>query len=189
MLRGELMLDWIVSMDMQIIQWVSGLEFPKVLDGFMAFLTTIGNAGLVWIAIILLLLIFKKTRGLGIAAAIALILNTLLVNGILKPLVDRPRPFMIMEGIDLLIKEPSEPFSFPSGHASSSFAVAAALFFASHRNKYTYLAIALAALITLSRLYFCVHFPSDVIVGSVIGITMGYMGYRLYLLVNRKYNI
>lgn len=179
--------EWIYQWDVSIIEGLKNFDGPLVLDYFMAFVSTIGNTGFIWIVISVILLFFKKTRGIGIAAIIALILNTILVNVLLKPIVNRPRPYAIIEGIEYIIKTPSEPYSFPSGHASSSFAVATAIYFTSFRNKYAYLALVLAALIAFARVYFCVHFPSDVIVGSLIGILMGYIGYKSYLGLNKSF--
>ncbi|WP_105614419.1 phosphatase PAP2 family protein [Vallitalea okinawensis] len=180
-------LEWVYQLDISIIEGFKTFNAPLLLDYFMAFISTIGNAGLIWIVVSITLLLFKKTRGIGIAAIIALILNTVLVNLFLKPIFNRPRPYAIIEGIEYIIKTPSEPYSFPSGHASSSFAVATAIYLTSFKNKFAYLALILAALIAFARVYFCVHFPSDVIIGSLIGILMGYIGYRSYLKLDKSF--
>lgn len=64
-------------------------------------------------------------------------------------------------------------FSFPSGHSISSFAAAGVLFF--RREKGRVAALILAALIAFSRAYLYVHFPSDVVTGSLLGFAAAYL--------------
>ena len=89
----------------------------------------------------------------------------------IKPVVARLRPCQVIEGVRLLVRCPHS-YSMPSGHAISSFAAASALFYLS-RLSVPLLArcypLLLAALIALSRIYLGVHYPSDVIVGALIG--------------------
>jgi membrane-associated phospholipid phosphatase len=61
--------------------------------------------------------------------------------------------------------------SFPSGHSTSAFALFAVLSFAVENKKYSFLFLALAALVGYSRIYLGQHFISDVAVGSFIGVT------------------
>ena len=69
-------------------------------------------------------------------------------------------------------------YSFPSGHSSSSFAAATALFI---MNKKTGVcAYVLAFLIAFSRLYNYVHFPSDVICGIILGILSALLIYFIF---------
>lgn len=108
----------------------------------------------------------KKTRAWGIAVSAALLVDLLLCNVLLKPLVARPRPYTFRPELTLLVKAPRD-FSFPSGHAAASFAAASALLYSKCRGWIP--ATALAAAIALSRLYLYVHYPSDVICGAVLG--------------------
>lgn len=84
---------------------------------------------------------------------------------ILKPIIGRPRPFMV-EAFDLLIKEPMG-YSFPSGHTGSSFAAAFTIYY--YNKKEGILALILAALIGFSRMYLSVHYPTDVLAGLILG--------------------
>ena len=59
----------------------------------------------------------------------ALVLDMVLCNGILKPLVGRARPFTANPSIQLLVSKPAD-YSFPSGHTAAAFAAVLALFFA-----------------------------------------------------------
>lgn len=137
--------------------------------------TTMGNGGMIWIILSLGLLCFKKTRKAGLYGLIALILVAILNNSIIKAIVQRPRPFTHTE-ISLLISPPGG-YSFPSGHTSSSFAAATAIFLQNRNIGIP--ALILAALIGFSRLYFFVHFPSDVFVGMLEGILTAFLVTKL----------
>lgn len=140
----------------------------------MPLLSGLDNGGAVWLVLTGLLLLFPKHRKAGIAILIALGIEVICCNLVLKPLVARIRPCDINTAIQLLIARPTD-FSFPSGHTGSSFAAASALLF-SH-NKLWIPATILAVLIAFSRLYLYVHYPSDVLAGALIGIICGWFGY------------
>ena len=91
------------------------------------------------------------------------------VNFVLKDLVARDRPPEAI-GFDALVGVPGSP-SFPSGHAMTAFATAAAVAVLAPRMRWPVLA--LAALIGFSRVYLGVHFWFDVLVGSVLGLAIG----------------
>jgi membrane-associated phospholipid phosphatase len=91
------------------------------------------------------------------------------LNAVLKAIVDRSRPPEAI-GLDALVGVPGSP-SFPSGHAMSAFAVAAAIAFLAPRLRWPVLG--LAAVIAFSRVYLGVHFWLDVIVGSALGLAIG----------------
>jgi undecaprenyl-diphosphatase len=93
------------------------------LTPIVKFITSLGNAGMIWIAITLILLIFKKTRKLGGICALSLISSLVINNFILKNLVARVRPYDQISALNLII-EKQKDWSFPSGHTGSSFACA-----------------------------------------------------------------
>ena len=97
----------------------------------------------------------------------ALVLDMVLCNGILKPLVGRARPFTANPSIQLLVSKPAD-YSFPSGHTAAAFAAVSALFFAGEKKIWKG-ALVLAVLIAFSRLYLYVHYPTDVLGGAVVG--------------------
>ncbi len=82
----------------------------------------------------------------------------------------RPRPFVTHPDLIALL-DPGDQWSFPSGHSLSSFAAASALCF--YHRKSSIPAFLLAAAIAFSRLYACVHYPTDVLAGALIGIACG----------------
>lgn len=156
------------NIDFSILFWIQEHIVNEGLTPIMKFFTTIGNGGMIWIILCIILLLFKKTRRIGLVAAVSLLLVAILNNEIIKAIVQRPRPFTYTD-IELLIAAPGG-YSFPSGHTSSSFAVATAIFLKD--KKLGTAALLCAALIGFSRMYFFVHFPSDVLTGMIEGILM-----------------
>jgi len=143
----------------------------KFLDAIMVFITSLGDAGILWIFIALILLVTKKYRKYGMIIAASLLLGLLIGNILLKNLVGRERPFASREDIELLIHAPRD-FSFPSCHTLSSFAAAGSIYYMNKR--WGLAALIIAALIGLSRLYLYVHFVTDVLAGMLIGLLIAY---------------
>ena len=156
-----------------------------ILDTIMCVITKLGNAGMIWILLTVILLIIPKTRRTGVILMLALCVDVVLCNGILKNLVRRIRPFDVNTAIQLLVNRPVD-YSFPSGHTAASFASVAGLFMAGEKRLWKP-ALVLAVLIAFSRLYLYVHYPTDVLGGLLLGLLSGYIGSRLVLwLMNRK---
>ena len=97
-------------------------------------------------------------------------------NVCLKNLIARPRPCWLDSSVRLLIANPTD-YSFPSGHTLSS-TIAATILTKTDR-RFGYVAIPLAVLIALSRLYLYVHFPSDVLAAAVLGVLIGKVSDRV----------
>lgn len=145
-------------------------------DKFFSVITHLGDAGIFWIILTLILLCIKNTRKIGLVMLVALILDVIICNGLLKPIVNRTRPFVVNPDAPLISARPIDA-SFPSGHTSASFCCAFALMF--KKVKYWIPAMVLSALIAFSRLYLYFHYPTDVIGGVIVGLLCGYAGYIL----------
>ncbi|MBQ9867400.1 MAG: phosphatase PAP2 family protein [Lachnospiraceae bacterium] len=173
------------SFDISILEYVMNNIRKEWLDPIVIFITHLGKAGIAWILLILVLLLFKKTRRVGLACGVALVLNVILCNGIIKPLVARPRPYDLYQHIVCIVK-PQWDYSFPSGHTAASFSVSSVLPYMKMKKRYSIPALVLALLIALSRIYVCVHYPTDVICGAVLGGMAGFAGFMLYTRVIEK---
>lgn len=171
--NNEMEVTMIQHLDETIIRFIYNNMHFKFLNELMICITTLGNLGIIWMVICVILISNKKYRVFGIAGLFALILNAILGEGIIKHLVKRPRPFLTMEDINLLIKAPNG-YSFPSGHTSSGVAVMCVLTY--YKDKLYKLkpfiigAWILAILIMFSRLYLTVHYLSDILGGVLLGI-------------------
>ena len=147
----------------------------EVLDSFFLGLTRVaGSYGQLWLIIAALLLIFKKTRKAGISVLIAYLAVYLLGQIILKQLISRPRPCQIDQAFALLVARPSSS-SFPSTHSAWAFGAATAIFM--RHRKLGAAAYAVAALIAFSRMYMFLHFPTDVLFGTALGIALGVLAH------------
>lgn len=159
--------EMITPWDASVLEAIQGIKC-EFLDTFMALMSFLGDKGLIWIAIGLTLCFFKKTRATGVMVLCAMLVGLLLGEFGIKNIICRPRPFVTY---DFTVNGhiPSG-YSFPSGHTTSSFAAATVIFICN--KKLAIPAGLLAFLIAFSRLYNCVHYPTDVICGAVLGIVL-----------------
>ena len=174
------MAEFLLELDGGILLWMQAFLRQSWLSPVVKGYTHLGDHGILWITLCLVLFLIPKTRRIGLAGAFALCCSLLCTNLILKPLVARPRPWLMVEGLVNLVNE-HDPKSFPSGHTSSAFAAATAFFrtLPGDRKKWKWLVMALAVLMGLSRLYVGVHYPSDVLAGALVGAFCGWAGCKL----------
>ena len=171
-------MNFITKIDVAILNLMQNLESP-LMDKIMTTITALGNMGIFWILLILIFLSSKEYKNLGKLMLICLLLNVIIVNLILKPAVDRQRPFEIVDGIKLLVLKPQDP-SFPSGHSSISFCMLTVILLFSKSNTLKIITTVLSILIAFSRLYLYVHFPSDVFCGIIIGVLTSILTLKFY---------
>lgn len=167
--------DIIQGFDEQALVWIAENIRCAVLDPFMKLYTQLGNTGMLFIVLGVLTLFFKQTRKAGLSALCAMLIGLIVVNFTIKPLVSRPRPWLVIENFVNLVPE-HDPNSFPSGHTNAAFAFALAVCMSAPKRWMKVTAVCMAAVMGLSRLYVGVHFPSDVLAGAVIGSLCGLAG-------------
>ena len=159
-------------MDFSILYAIQNMRNP-IMDAFILALTNImGSYGQIWLIIGAALCIFKKTRSCGAAILISYALVFLTGQFALKDLIARARPCHIDETVELLVRRPSS-FSCPSTHTAWAFAAATSIFLYFRKPGIGVLII--AALIGFSRMYLFVHFPTDVLLGAVLGIILAFV--------------
>lgn len=166
-----------MAFDFWILDFIQAYLRSPFMDMIMPVVTRLGDHGVFWIAAAIALLLIPRTRRVGALVALALIIEFVCCDIVLKPLVARIRPFAVSTDISLLIAPPVD-FSFPSGHTGASFASASAMYFGRKYFGKNYLwisAAVIAALIAFSRLYLYVHYPTDVLAGLCLGIASGWL--------------
>lgn len=163
------MISKIKNIDKKILMYIAKLQKP-FLNKIMIFFTVMGNNGVIWLLISVPMLLNYSSRTKGIKLIVSLALAGFMGEIIIKRLVGRERPFDEPDFDDVLIKKPIT-YSFPSGHTSSSMAAATTISFC-----FPHLAVpafALGIIISFSRLYLQVHYPSDVLAGAALGLICG----------------
>ncbi len=173
------MIEAIQDLDTGALLYIQDFLRTPFLTPIMVFSSKLGNAGFIWIFTGLLLLVSKKTRRGGFDLLICLIAAYIVNDLVIKPLVARPRPYDTIEALQILVK-PLSSYSLPSGHTNFSFAAATALTLA--YGKRGALAYIPAVLIAVSRCYVGVHYPTDVLLGMLVG-TM--VALTVYLLLQK----
>lgn len=152
--------------DFEILFFIKNHIRNGLLDVVVPFYTNLGDDGIIWIALGIVMLIPKKTRKCGIMVLGALLVMVVLNNIILKNLIARPRPCATYPELVELVHIPTS-YSFPSGHTVSAMAVAFTIL--TQHKKLGSIVLVMAFLMGLSRLYVGVHFPTDVYGGIIVG--------------------
>lgn len=152
--------------DFEILFFIQKYLRNDILDVIVPFYTSLGEDGIIWITVGVILLIPKKTRKCGIMVLCALLVMLVVNNIVLKNLIARSRPcWTYPEMVDLV--EIPKSYSFPSGHTVSAFAVS--LVILSQHKKLGIVTVIMAALMAFTRLYVFVHFPTDIFGGMLVG--------------------
>lgn len=159
--------EFITPADTAILDFIQQYIKCEFLDVIMAFFSFIGESGAIWFAAAIVMLFPRKTRSTGVMVICAIALGFIVGELAIKNIVCRPRPFIANPDIVLNIKPPSG-YSCPSGHSCSSLAAATVMLIKDKRFGIPALCVAL--LIVFSRLYNYVHYPSDVLLGMMLGI-------------------
>lgn len=169
-------------MDYSILKWISEVLHSPLLNEIMKFITSLGDLGVVWLLFSAYLYLVKKNKHAACFLLVTVALTWVCNDVVLKNIFVRDRPFLTYPDLIALIERPLSS-SFPSGHSATSFAAAVFLF--SVNKKTGLFALVIALLIGFSRLYVCVHYPTDVLAGAFLGTCLG----LLFIQVAKKYKI
>lgn len=192
-------MDAILSFDSSILLWIQNSLRADFISPVVKVITHLGDKGIFWIALTLVLLAFKKTRRLGVLCGVSMVIGLLVTNLVIKNWVARVRPYELMDPqfpelrhplfkqLELIIGK-ADDWSFPSGHTTNSLACAWVLFRRTDK-KWGVPALVLAILIALSRLYVGIHYPTDVLGGAVIGIGSACLSMWLVPKLERRFPV
>ena len=176
------MIDFLYSIDVMIFFFINHTLANPMLDWLMPFLTDLNKHS---VAIVIALAFAGLTiwkGGMKGRAAIGVLIVTIIISdqlnsAFLKELFDRVRPCRALEGVRLLVSC-GGGMSFPSSHAVNNFAGAFVISHFYPKQKWYWFSF--AALVALSRPYVGVHYPSDILVGSIVGIGVGFLTTALW---------
>ncbi len=176
------------GLDKAIANWVANTF--KDNKPFVVFEHIVTWGGTVWVivALIILLLIFKKTRKIGVCATMACLLTFLINHFILKPTIMRPRPFVEDSDLTVLCElagmDLPTGYSMPSGHAAVTAALAVSIMLYSWKLGIP--AIIYALLVGFSRVFLCVHYFTDVLAGFALGTVIAVATYFLIKFIKNR---
>jgi len=141
------------------------------LDDLMLLASAVGRAGFVWWTTALIAMVFPRRRMAAFRLILAVAMAYLLVDGFIKPVIGRERPFDVVVDARLIDQRPVTS-SFPSGHTAAAFAgaLAASRLFPRARLAWWILALGIA----ISRIYVGAHWPTDVLSGAAIGLAVAW---------------
>ncbi len=178
---GALLLAMQNSFEMDILLWLQNHR-TQWLTIVMRIFTSAGDFGAVWILAGAALTVSKRYRRQGFVMLLTLGVCFLLSEGFLKNIICRPRPFRVQPELDIIIPPPVGMFSFPSGHSSAAFAGALSLSYTDRR--FSVMAFSVAVLVAVSRIYFGVHYPTDIIAGAAVGLCCAYVIWKVFPIKN-----
>lgn len=166
------MLDFLYSFDLSLFYFFNHTLSAPFLDRFFSIITNVNNWYIAY-AILLAAAFFKGGRT-GKIAVIGIILLIIITDQtshrIIKELVQRIRPCNVLPDV-ITPLGCSGTYSFPSNHAVNNFAAAVFLTALYPRLKWVFLVTAL--LVSISRIYLGLHYPSDILAGALIGAAAG----------------
>src|SRR5438094_7420663 len=159
-----------LTLDARLFGWVVAHRV-HALDSLMWILSVVGRGGIVWLILGMLLAGARRIAPQSLAQlALAIVLASVAADRVIKPAVQRVRPFQSNPTIQVIGGHPRD-WSFPSGHSANAFAGATVLTHALPPAAVVWWALACA--IAFSRVYLGVHYPLDVIGGAVVGMACG----------------
>lgn len=172
------------SFNMAILNQFKDWHGP-VIDKIMQGFTLVGTDGIIFLIVGLILLITVRHRKAGFMILFASSINLVIVEA-LKHIVKEPRPFITHpQLLHFVIGTPPSSYSFPSGHASAAFvgAFVVGYFF----KKWRIPVYIFATCVAVSRPFLLVHYPTDVIVGAIIGVISGIIAFFLYKVILKNF--
>jgi undecaprenyl-diphosphatase len=174
--------------ELQFMRWANEWWGLPILDQILPWFTYLGSHFAVILFIIISWVITKKRKIFW-----RLVLLYAIESGViygLKYLIQRQRPFFFLDMASKLSRGPGEILdpSFPSAHATFSFMMAMLLSYWFPRHRVIFFIV--AGFISWTRIYLGLHYPTDVIVGALMGygITRVYIYFYLSRRDNRGFN-
>lgn len=169
------------NFEIAIMEHFENMRGP-VLDKLVEGITMLGEETIMLVLVIALWFAFDKHLAQKFFFVTALSLNA---NGVIKNIVKRPRPWAVGD-ITCLRQETATGYSFPSGHTQTFSTWSSAAAYYVKRVSVWITVIALIIAVACSRIYLGVHYPSDVVVGALLGVAFGVFGSVLFDKVTNK---
>lgn len=151
--------------DDKILYYINDKLYNQRIEKIMMFFTYLGDFSFIWLVYALVAFI-RGEKKLAAAVIIVMLFVNAINNGFIKATFQRKRPFEDHPDICIAIENPYGS-SFPSGHSANAFACA--LVIMHFYIDFGFIALILAILIAVSRMYLKVHYFTDVLFGAIVG--------------------
>lgn len=185
------MIEFLYSIDVTIFFFINHTLSNPVFDLFMPFLTDLNKHKPVLLFLLLFVGYVLWKGGTTGRITISILIITIIISdqlnsSVLKEIFSRIRPCRSLDGVRLLV-DCGGGLSFPSSHAVNNFAAATVISNFYHKQKWYWFAFAF--LVAFSRTYVGVHYPSDILAGSILGFIIGFIIVSIWKSINTKFKI
>lgn len=165
------------SYDTRALGWVVSRPNARRAAQVARMISRLGD-GPLYAVLGVLLALFEAHSGRSLlAGALLAFLIELPLYLVLKNLIRRPRPADAIDSLSAFI-QPSDKFSFPSGHTAGAFVMATLL--TAYYPVCAPVVYPLAAMVGISRVMLGVHFPTDIVAGALLGLSCAFFSLFLF---------
>jgi len=180
------LLERIIQIDTSVFYILNSKATNVVFDFLMPILTNLDYWKIPLAVMVVLLATFGKRKGriAVVLLVIGVALSDQICNTVVKPLVGRMRPCNVLDNVRLLVNC-IHSLSFPSSHATNIFTGTLILSYIYRRLQIPLMIIAI--LVAYSRIYVGVHYPLDVLIGSLLGILCALITISIYRVFSRRF--
>lgn len=189
-------MDWLLELDKELLFFINGLHTPT-LDEIMWILSKPLTS--IPLYLFFIYIFWKKNKAKFWIPLLGALLVVLLADRIsvecFKNVFCRLRPSHtegVMETLHYYLRANGSEYrggmyGFVSSHAANVFGVAVFMLLFARKHYITAIVLVWATLVSLSRVYLGVHFPTDILAGGALGALIGLLVYYLYIRIGKKY--
>lgn len=159
--------EFLYHKDKRLFVYINKRIKCKMLDGFMPLITHLGGAGFTVFTCLFLYLFGQSEAKVAATEAFVTITGSQGIVQLFKNTITRKRPYLVLPEVNTFWRKLLKDYSFPSGHTTAGFSLAAIL--AMHFPAYSLVSYSLATMVGVSRVYTGMHYPSDVLSGAFLG--------------------
>ncbi len=159
--------DFLYYKDKRLFVYINKRIKCRILDEFMPRITHLGGVSFIVLTCLFLYLFGQSEAKTAATEAFVTITGSQGIVQLFKNTITRKRPYLVLPEVNTFWRKLLKDYSFPSGHTTAGFSLAATL--AIHFPAYSLVSYFLATMVGVSRVYTGMHYPSDVLSGAFLG--------------------